>query len=200
MSDTSAIERLKASRKFGKALVKEKRKQTKIANGRDAVDWRGQHGAVIVEDAPAVTEEDRPAKVQRLQPPLERLWVRGTVDDAQYLAGKRLHDAYALGVCGARNPEARSSGEASLSFGLAGAQLVALEEYRGAKLAAGKRLWCWLDWIVCQDLPIADVAAKLKRNPTECTALLKVALDIVSDHYSDTDNRTKREVKGHRPK
>jgi hypothetical protein len=193
MTDMTAIERLKASRKLGKALVKEKRKQTKIANGRDAVDWRGQHGAVI--DDEVGEGDDAPVPVKRLQPPLERLWTRGHVDDAMYAAGKRLHDAYALGVCGARNPEARSSGEASLSFGLAGAQLVAIEEYRGAKLAAGKRLWHWLDWIVCQDIPIADIAAKLKRNPTECTALLKVALEILSDHFSEIDNRTKREVK-----
>jgi hypothetical protein len=193
MTDMTAIERLKASQKFGKALVKEKRKQTKIANGRDAVDWRGQHGAVI--DDEVGEGDDTPVPVKRLQPPLERLWARGHVDDTMYAAGKRLHDAYALGVCGARNPEARSSGEASLSFGLAGAQLVAIEEYRGAKLAAGKRLWHWLDWIVCQDIPIADIAAKLKRNPTECTALLKVALEIVSDHYHDMDNRTKKEAR-----
>lgn len=193
MTDMTAIERLKASQKFGRALVKEKRKQTRLANGRDAVDWRGQHGAVI--DDEVGEGDDAPVPVKRLQPPLERLWARGNIDDAMYAAGKRLHDAYALGVCGARNPEARSSGEASLSFGLAGAQLVAIEEYRGAKLAAGKRLWCWLDWIVCQDIPIADIAAKLKRNPTECTALLKVALEIVSDHYQEMDNRTKKEVK-----
>jgi hypothetical protein len=110
MTDMTAIARLKASQKFGKALVKEKRKQTKRANGMDAVDWRGQHGTVV--------EEMTDAPVKRVQNPLERMWRRGAINDAQYIAGKRLHNAYALGVCAARDPEAKGSGEASLSFGL----------------------------------------------------------------------------------
>lgn len=191
MNDMTAIARLKASQKFGKALVKEKRKQTKIANGRDAVDWRGQHGAVVEE----LTDDERPAPVKRVQPPIERMWSRGALDDAQYIAAKRLHNAYALGVCAARDPEAKTSGEASLSFGLAGATLVAIREYREAQDAVGKRLWPWLDWVACKDIPLADLAKKLERNPTECTALLKVALDILGDHFSEMDNRTKREVK-----
>jgi hypothetical protein len=191
MTDMTAIERLKASQKFGKALVKEKRKQTKIANGRDAVDWRGQHGAVVEE----LTDDEHPAPVARVQAPLERMWKRGAIDDAQYIAGKRLHNAYALGVCGARDPEARTSGEASLSFGLAGAALVAIREYREAQTAVGKRLWPWLDWVVNKDIPLTDLAKQLERNPTECTALLKVALDMLGDHQSEMDNRTKREVK-----
>jgi hypothetical protein len=191
MTDMTAIERLKASQKFGKALVKEKRKQTKIANGRDAVDWRGQHGAVVEE----LTDDERPAPVKRVQPPIERMWSRGALDDAQYIAAKRLHNAYALGVCAARDPEAKGSGEASLSFGLAGATLVAIREYKSAQTAVGKRLWCYLDWTVCRDIPLSDLSAKLKRNPTELTALLKVALDILGDHQSEMDNRTKREAK-----
>lgn len=197
MTDMTAIERLRAmedlrrSKKFGKALLKEKRKQTKIANGRDAVDWRGQHGAVIDE----LTDDERPAPVQRVQPPAERMWKRGALDDAQYIAAKRLHNAYALGVCAARDPEAKTSGEASLSFGLAGATLVAIREYRAAQDAVGKRLFPYLDWVCCKDIPLSDLAVKLGRNPTELTALLKVALDILSDHQQETDNRTKREVK-----
>ena len=191
MTDMTAIERLRASQKFGKALVKEKRKQTRIANGRDAVDWRGQHGAVVEE----LTDDERPAPVARVQPPLERMWKRGAIDDAQYIAGKRLHNAYALGVCAARDPEAKGSGEASLSFGLAGATLVAIREYRDAQDAVGKRLWPWLDWVVNKDIPLSDLAKQLDRNPTELTALLKVALDMLGDHQSETDNRTKREVK-----
>jgi hypothetical protein len=191
MNDMTAIARLKASQKFGKALVKEKRKQTKIANGRDAVDWRGQHGAVVEE----LTDDERPAPVKRVQPPVERMWARGALDDAQYIAAKRLHSAYALGVCAARDPEAKGSGEASLSFGLAGATLVAIREYRDAQDAVGKRLWSYLDWTVCKDIPLSDLAAKLGRNPTELTALLKVALDVLGDHFQETDNRTKREVK-----
>jgi len=191
MTDMTAIQRLKASQKFGKALVKEKRKQTKIANGRDAVDWRGQHGAVVNE----LTDDERPAPVKRVQPPIERMWTRGALEDAQYIAAKRLHNAYALGVCGARDPEARTSGEASLSFGLAGAALVAIREYRDAQTAVGKRLWPFLDWVVNKDIPLSDLAKQLDRNPTELTALLKVALDMLGDHQSETDNRTKREVK-----
>jgi hypothetical protein len=189
MADMTAIERLKASQKFGKALVKEKRKQTRIANGRDAVDWRGQHGAVIDE----LTDDEQPAPVQRVQPPIERMWKRGALDDAQYIAAKRLHNAYALGVCGARDPEARTSGEASLSFGLAGAALVAIREYRSAQDAVGKRLWPFLDWVVNKDIPLSDLAKQLDRNPTELTALLKVALDMLSDHQSEQDNRTKKD-------
>ena len=191
MTDMSAIARLKASQKFGKALVKEKRKQTKIANGRDAVDWRGQHGEVVVE----LTDDDAPAPVQRVQPPIERMFRRGAIDDAQYIAAKRLHNAYALGVCAARDPEAKGSGEASLSFGLAGATLVAIREYRDAQDAVGKRLWPYLDWVVCKDIPLSDISAKLGRNPTELTALLKVALDMLGDHQGEMDNRTKRDVK-----
>lgn len=191
MTDMTAIERLKASQKFGKALVKEKRKQTKIATGRDAVDWRGQHGAVVDE----LTDDEQPAPVQRVQPPIERMWKRGALDDAQYIAAKRLHNAYALGVCGARDPEARTSGEASLSFGLAGAALVAIREYREAQTAVGKRLWPWLDWVVNKDIPLSDLAKQHDRNPTELTALLKVALDMLSDHQSEMDNRTKKEAK-----
>lgn len=193
MTDMTAIERLKASQKFGKALVKEKRKQTKIANGRDAVDWRGQHGAVI--DDEVAEGDDAPVPVQRVQAPLERMWKRGAIEDAQYIAGKRLHNAYALGVCGARDPEARTSGEASLSFGLAGAALVAIREYREAQTAVGKRLWPFLDWVVNKDIPLSDLAKQLDRNPTELTALLKVALDMLSDHQSETDNRTRKETK-----
>jgi hypothetical protein len=185
------IERLRASRKFGKALVKEKRKQTKIANGRDAVDWRGQHGAVIEE----LTDDERPEPVKRVQPPVERMWSRGALDDAQYIAAKRLHNAYALGVCAARDPEAKGSGEASLSFGLAGATLVAIREYKSAQTAVGKRLWPYLDWTVCKDIPLSDLSAKLKRNPTELTALLKVALDMLGDHQSEIDNQTRKEVR-----
>jgi hypothetical protein len=191
MTDMTAIERLKASQKFGKALVREKRKQTKIANGRDAVDWRGQHGAVVAE----LTDDDRPAPVARVQPPTERMWKRGAIDDAQYIAAKRLHNAYALGVCAARDPEAKTSGEASLSFGLAGATLVAIREYRSAQDAVGKRLWPYLDWVVNKDIPLSDLAVKLGRNPTELTALLKVALDMLSDHQQEMDNKTKRETK-----
>jgi hypothetical protein len=98
-------------------------------------------------------------------------------------------------VCAARDPEAKGSGEASLSFGLAGATLVAIREYKSAQTAVGKRLWPYLDWTVCKDIPLSDLSAKLKRNPTELTALLKVALDILGDHQSDMDNRTKKEVR-----
>lgn len=188
---TDIIERLKASKKFGRALVKEKRRQTKIANSRDAVDWRGQHGAVIDE----LTDDERPVPVQRVQAPAERMWKRGAIDDAQYIAAKRLHNAYALGVCAARDPEARSSGEASLSFGLAGATLVAIREYRSAQDAVGKRLWPFLDWVVNKDIPLSDLAKQLDRNPTELTALLKIALDMLSDHQSEMDNKTKKEVR-----
>jgi hypothetical protein len=191
MTDMTAIERLKASKKFGKALVKEKRKQTKIANCRDAVDWRGQHGAVIDE----LTDDEQPAPVQRVQAPIERLWVRRTIDDVQYLAGKRLYEAYALGVCGARNPETKTSGEASLSFGLAGAQLVAIQEYRMAQAGVGKRLWAYLDWICNKDIPIADLAKQLSRNPTELVGVLKIALDVLSDHFQSVDNQTRKEVR-----
>jgi hypothetical protein len=191
MTDMTAIERLKASQKFGKVRLKEKRKQVAKAAGMEPVDWRGQHGEVVAE----LTEDERPVPVARVQPPLERMWKRGAIDDAQYIAGKRLHEAYALGLCGARNPEARSSGEASLSFGLAGAQLIALQEYREAKAALGVRLWPYLDWVVCKDVSLSDLAKELGRNPTELTALLKVGLDILSDHFSDTDSRTRREVK-----
>jgi hypothetical protein len=191
MTDMTAIERLKASQKFGKALLKEKRKQTKLADKRDAVDWRGQHGAIVDE----MTDDERPEPVKRVQPPIERMWKRGILDDAQYIAAKRLHNAYALGVCGARDPEAKSSGEAALSFGLAGAALVAIREYREAQDAVGRRLWPFLDWVVNKDIPLSDLSKQLDRNPTELTALLKIALDILSDHHSDVDHRTKREAK-----
>lgn len=191
MTDMTAIERLKASQKFGKALVKEKRKQTRIANGRDAVDWRGQHGAVVEE----LTDDERPAPVARVQAPIERLQRRGVIDDGLYRSGLRMRSAYDLGVCGARDPEAKSSGEARLSFGLAGAQIAAIQEWRQANAALGKRLSPYIDWIVCKDVNVSDLAKQLGRNPTEIIALLKVSLEVLSDHFEAVDNQTRKDVR-----
>lgn len=110
---------------------------------------------------------------------LELLGKRRSLTLRQFKAGARLEASYRLGVMGLHG-----CGDGGLSVGgFSDARLAAAQDYAQARDALGGRLWPVVWGVVCGDQSVQEVAFERQINPTACMALLKLALDLLADHY-----------------
>ncbi len=140
---------------------------------------REQHGTVLIEpssDAVGVF-------VARSQPTLERMLRRQQLTMRQALAGQRIYAVWALGICGARDPEANGGGSPDPG-GYTDRQLDAATEYRRLRNAVGLRLWPIVWHVTCDDWSVERFAnergAGMDRK--QWMGALKMALDMAADH------------------
>lgn len=97
----------------------------------------------------------------------------------QYRAGARLEASYRLGIVGLHGP---GDGGVTLD-GFSTARLAAARDYAAARDALGGRLWPVVWAVVCGDQSVQAVSIERQINPTACMTLLKLALDLLADHF-----------------
>lgn len=121
----------------------------------------------------------------RIKPMVEVLENRGAITARQARAGIRIHQAWALGVCGARNAEA--SGNGSDPSGFSDAQLDALREYRLIRDAVGGRLWSIVFSVAVEDFSPSRWANERGNAMHKAAAveLLRIGLDYAGDAIGD---------------
>lgn len=132
----------------------------------------GVDGAVVKETA----------RTYRVQTPVEWLVARGLVSQDQARAGRKLHEVYALGVCGARNAE-RGVGNGRKEFGLSDAQLLALLDYRKVMTWLSPAQRGVLIRVCCWDMPVRVVAQRCRVSKARVMELLRDGLDLVHDYF-----------------
>lgn len=117
----------------------------------------------------------------RVMPMVEVLERRNTITSRQARAGIRIYQAWALGICGARNSDATGNG--SDPSGYTDAQLAAAREYRMIRDAVGGRLWPLTFSVCCEDWSPSRWAVDRGggMDPKGAAALLRHALDLVGD-------------------
>jgi hypothetical protein len=145
---------------------------------------RIERGEVVVLDAP---DPDRPNATLRRA---KAVWApdvllrNGTIDQAHHSAATRLHDAYALGVMGARDRLAVYIARTGAPSGYADAQLAAAEDYRRACQAVGIVAMSALSWCVVSHGTVAGWA-ECKGWPVQrAQGYLLAALDRLAEHYA----------------
>jgi hypothetical protein len=121
----------------------------------------------------------------RIMSQCEVLARRGTITPRQERAGIRIYQAWALGVCGARDSDATGNG--SDPGGYTDAQLQALREYRMIRDAVGGRLWPICFAVCAEDWSPSRWAVDRGGNMHKAAAveLLRLALDIAADTLGD---------------
>jgi hypothetical protein len=145
---------------------------------------RIERGEVDVLDAP---DPDHPNATLRRA---KAVWApdvllrNGTIDQAHHSAATRLHDAYALGVMGARDRLAIYIAKTGAPSGYADAQLAAAEDYRRAAQAVGIVAMSALSWCVISHGTVAGWA-ECKGWPVQrAQGYLLAALDRLAEHYA----------------
>lgn len=121
------------------------------------------------------------ATARRVQAPIERMVSRGQLSQEQARIGRKLHAAYALGVCGARDGNTVGSGRKE--FGLGDAQLCALLDYRKVMLWLTPEQRGVLMRVVCWDVPVKLVAVRTRTPAGTIMELLRSGLDRASDYF-----------------
>lgn len=121
-------------------------------------------------------------KARRVQAPIERMVSRGQVSQEQARMGRKLHEVYAFGVCGARSSE-RSGTGTSKQFGLGDAQLGALLDYRKVMLWLTPRQRGVVLRIICWDMPAKRVAEQTGTPVPVIMDLLRGGLDRVGEFF-----------------
>lgn len=140
---------------------------------------REQHSTVLIERVSDVPG----AFVARSQPMVEFLERRGTLTRRQARAGAHVYECWAVGLVGARDPDAWGGGTADAG-GYSDKRLAAATDYRKMRQAVGLRLWpvvfacCVEDWS-CSRFANERGGGMHKQGAVE---LLRLALDTIADH------------------
>lgn len=143
-------------------------------------------GEVLVEDAPDPDAPNRTIRRSRREWAPDVLLRNGTIDQAHHDAATRLHDAYALGVMGARDRLAVYVDRTGAPTGYADAQLAAATDYRQAAQAVGMVAMSALSWCVINHGSVAGWA-ECKGWPVQrAQGYLLAALDRLAEHYQLT--------------
>jgi hypothetical protein len=121
----------------------------------------------------------------RIMPVVEVLERRGTLTPRQARAGIRIYQAWALGICGARNADA--SGNGSDPGGYTDAQMDAAREYRMIRDAVGPRLWSITFSVAVEDFSPARWANERggAMHKAAAVELLRIGLDYAADCLGD---------------
>lgn len=149
-------------------------------------DIQRDRGEVAVKDAPDIDNPNRTIRQAK------RVWVpdvllsNKTISQAHHDAATRLHDAYALGILGARDRLQVYVDRTSSPTGYADAQLAAATDYRRAVQAVGIRNMPALDWCVIGHGSIASWADMKGWSKDRACGYLLSALDRLAEHYGLT--------------
>lgn len=121
----------------------------------------------------------------RIKPMVEVLEARGALNARQARAGVRIYQAWALGICGARNADA--SGNGADPGGYTDAQLNAAQEYRLIRDAVGPRLWSVVFSVTVEDYSPSRWANERGNAMHKAAAveLLRIGLDYAADAIGD---------------
>ena len=147
---------------------------------------RHQRGELVVEDAPDPDAPNRTIRRSRYEWAPDVLLRNGTIDQAHHDAATRLHDAYALGVMGARDRLAVYIARTGAPSGYADARLAAATDYREAAQAVGIVAMSALSWCVISHGTVTGWA-ECKGWPVQrAQGYLLAALDRLAEHYGLT--------------
>ena len=134
-------------------------------------------------DAPDPDAPNRTIRRSRREWAPDVLLRNGTIDQAHHDAATRLHDAYALGVMGARDRLEVYVDRIGAPFGYADAQLAAVRDYERAAQAVGIVAMSALKWCVISHGSVAGLA-ECKGWPVQrAQGYLLAALDRLAEHY-----------------
>jgi hypothetical protein len=115
---------------------------------------------------------------------LEHMARRGVLTVRQYEAGQRLASSYSLGVVGLRGQDTATARTPPVFME---ARIGAAQDYETARDILGGRLWPVVWAVACGDQTVQEVAAERHQNATATMTLLRLALDLLGDHYSLPD-------------
>jgi hypothetical protein len=145
-----------------------------------------QRGELVLEDAPDPDAPNRTVRRARREWAPDVLLRNGTIDQGHRDAAIRLHDAYALGVMGARDRLAVYVDRTGAPSGYADALLAAATDYREAAQAVGIVAMSALSWCVISHGTVAGWA-ECKGWPVQrAQGYLLAALDRLAEHYGLT--------------
>jgi hypothetical protein len=115
---------------------------------------------------------------------LEAMARRKVLSARQMAAGRRLSASYNLGIVGLH----QSTGcAAQMPPHYMDAKVSAATDYERAREAVGGRIWPVLWAVVCGDQTIHEISGERGLNPTAAMTTLKIALDMLADHYGLTE-------------
>jgi len=171
-----------------------KRARRRDATAESASDLGPQlrlvHGDVAVEDA---ADPDAPNRTIRRA---RRVWApavllaNGSISPAHYDAALRYHNAYAVGVDGARDKLGIYVDCAATPSGYADARLAAVTDYRQATQAVGTVASSALSWCVLSYGSVAGWALSKGWSKDKAGGYLLAALDRLAEHYQLTSRQT----------
>jgi hypothetical protein len=140
-------------------------------------------GDVAVAEAPDPDQPNRTIRRARVVWVPDVLLANGTIGQAQHDAASRLHDAYALGILGARDRLTVYVDRTGAPSGLADARLAAASDYREATQAVGQIAMAPLSWCVLSYGTVAGWATQRGWNPHRAMGYLLAAMDRLAEHY-----------------
>ena len=147
---------------------------------------RHQRGELVVEDAPDPDAPNRTIRRSRHEWAPDVLLRNGTIDQAHHDAATRLHDAFALGVMGARDRLAVYIAKTGAPAGYSDAQLAASRDYALAAQAVGIVAMSALSWCVISHGTVAGWAERKGWPVQRAQGYLLAALDRLAEHYGLT--------------
>jgi Domain of unknown function (DUF6456) len=112
---------------------------------------------------------------------LERYHRRRQITDRQFIAGQRLYKAWAVGICGAHDPEAGAG--PWQPAGYTDTVLDAAQDYRQAVQFMGQRLSPVVLGVCCEDFTVERMAADWHRDRKGLMEVFRTALDHLADFY-----------------
>ncbi|TLU72692.1 hypothetical protein [Lichenicoccus roseus] len=129
--------------------------------------------------------------VQRLAEPMLALQRAGDIQDSHVAAAERWYRDYVFGVEGARDPEARRTGNAPDVHAAMLSRVAACTRHRNVQAALG---WCGeirLRLLLVEELSFSNIAERLM--PTDVNGRKKIAAQVVflleqlAEHYDNLD-------------
>jgi hypothetical protein len=147
---------------------------------------RLDRGELAVEDAADPDAPNRTVRRSKVVWAPDVLLRNGTIDQAHHDAARRLHDAYALGVMGARERTNVYIARSGSPAGYADAQLAACRDYQRAAQAVGIVAMSALSWCVISHGTVAGWAECKGWPVARAQGYLLAALDRLCEHFGLT--------------
>ena len=147
---------------------------------------RQERGEVVALDAPDPDAPNRTIRRARVVWCPDVLLSNNTISQAHHAAATRLHDAYALGVIGARHRLEAYVDRTGAPAGYADARLAAVRDYQQAAQAVGQVAMAALAWCVISHGSVAGWAECRGWSKDRAGGYLLAALDRLAEHYGLT--------------
>ena len=151
---------------------------------RRTVSLREVRGETEVVDAPDPEHPNRTIRRSRVVWTPDVWLAQGLIGRPEHDAAVRYHDAYALGVLGARDMERLGMRiRGSAQAGISEARLDCATDYRAATQAVGPLLSPALAWCVLSTGTVGGWAESRGWHKQRAMGLLTAALDRLTAHY-----------------